>query len=117
MDQASLDSYVSAVFPDPPKKAGKVDEKALRRMREYRAGAARLFEHGTGNDNKCISGTLWAAYNGVTEFVDHKLSQPSASEQVDFMWFGAGSKYKENAYSLGRQIVSKLGDSNMLIPT
>ena len=38
---------------------------------EYRANCIHLFHEGIGNNDPAIRVTLWAAYNGITEYVDH----------------------------------------------
>jgi hypothetical protein len=42
-------------------------------MQDDRNASKRLFETGKGNEINGVAGTLWAAYNGVAEYVDfHK---------------------------------------------
>ena len=55
---------------------------------------------GKGNTDEAVKGTLWAAYNGVTEFADFKLvaGTRTQSGRVERSWFGDGSKLKESAY-------------------
>jgi hypothetical protein len=47
----------------------------------WRYWSAWLFRHGKGNQEKGIEGTFWAAYNGVTELVDHSAG-PDASSRA-----------------------------------
>jgi len=69
--EATLHTYLKAVFPDPSPKTGeKRFKKALAQAQRDRQESARLFTEGKGNDLKGVRGTLWAAYNGVTEYVD-----------------------------------------------
>jgi hypothetical protein len=70
-----------------------------------------LFHSGKGNDQKGIRGTWWAAYNSITEQVDHhtgtrlqgsKKSDPmsSKSNRLNNIWFGDGARLKERAWKL-----------------
>ena len=71
MKEARLVDYLKRVFPDP---ADKDNERARARVLQAREMSGRLFETGTGNDAAGVRGTLWAAYNGVTQFIDHHSS-------------------------------------------
>lgn len=55
-----------------------------------RRRAARLFEYGTRNTKTGVAGTLWAAYNGVTELIDHHDASHGGSDHLEFMWFRPG---------------------------
>jgi phage/plasmid-like protein (TIGR03299 family) len=78
--------------------------KTLERLEE-------LFETGRGNDQKAIRGSWWAAYNSITENVDHhtgtrlqgaKKGDPraAASNRLENIWMGDGAKLKERAWDL-----------------
>lgn len=54
-----------------------------------------LFEGGRGQSNPAIRGTLWAAYNAVTEWVDHRRGTDAA--RLDAAWFGEGRRIKQRA--------------------
>jgi hypothetical protein len=49
-----------------------------------------LFHKGKGNDLPGVQGTLWAAYNGIAEMVDHGANKRSPSQHLDYIWFGGG---------------------------
>jgi phage/plasmid-like protein (TIGR03299 family) len=75
-----LKSYLSAVFPDPKRKKGQTERSyasAVHKVKETRDAAAKLFKKGRGNDRPPAQGTLWAAYNGIVELVDHYWSYSS----------------------------------------
>lgn len=65
----------------------------------------RLFESGKGNDLPTVRGTLWAALNGVIEFVDHERStrvkqgQDEAANRFKSAQFGSGAVLKERAWT------------------
>ena len=63
-----------------------------------RDSAVRLFESGRGNDAPQVRGTLWAAYNGVTELADYHLENESPEARLRSIWFGAAAELKIRAY-------------------
>lgn len=98
LNSERLGVYVRKVFPDPPNKD---DNAALRRSVESRQRSSELFESGYGNRLSGAKGTLWAAYNGVTEFVDHHIGKrTSAERRLDSAWFGNGYLTKARAFKV-----------------
>lgn len=96
-----LDSYLIKLFPDPKRRKGQKDhsyEAALGKVIQTRVKAAQLFEKGRGNQQPEIASSLWAAYNGVIELIDHHQSNPSPWQRLDSLWFGDGAKIKDLAY-------------------
>lgn len=107
--------YFAEVFPDP---RDLDDERARERADACRFWAAHFSDYGQGNAEKGVRGTLWAAYNGVTELVDHtsgpllgpraadngrrlKLpveSQATALRHLESSWFGRGAQTKMRAW-------------------
>jgi hypothetical protein len=46
-----------------------------------------------------VKGTLWAAYNGVAEYVDYgKFAGAAADRRLTAMWFGEGYSIKARAF-------------------
>ena len=117
MTQKTIGAYLAAVFPDP---RDPDDERGLERADACRSWAAHFAEHGTGNDVAGVRGTLWAAYNGVAELVDHsggRLLGPRAASNgktlaagatafgstnaprlLESIWFGTGARTKIRAW-------------------
>lgn len=95
MDEQRLTEYLGAVFPEP---ANKDDQRAMKYVTKARGQARYLFEMGKGNDQAQVRGTLWAAYNGVTEFVDYSSSPGHPHRRLDSIWFGGGYLTKAKAY-------------------
>jgi phage/plasmid-like protein (TIGR03299 family) len=61
----------------------------------------RLFVDGMGNGQEGIRGTKWAAYNAVTEYVDHTRStKGDDSNRLASSWYGSGSLLREKAFAL-----------------
>ena len=85
-------------------------EDAEQKQREQaplpRGGAeiVRLFTEGRGQDLPGVAGTHWAAFNAVTENIDHVRGMggkgDSLSKRVTSAWFGQGNAVKEKALEL-----------------
>jgi phage/plasmid-like protein (TIGR03299 family) len=96
LTERMLEEYFRAVVPLPP--AGQ-DPSHVKRVHEV---LAFLFEEGRGNQLPPVKGTLWAAYNAVTEYVDHvrglrpdgKLRHNWAESAL----FGPGERIKRRAF-------------------
>jgi len=105
MNGVRLREYLGRVFRDP---ADPASDRAWARVRADRAWATHFFDQGAGNRAAGVRGTLWAAYNGVTEYVDHR--GPSllggwrlgwADRRLRDAWFGGGYLVKARAYAVG----------------
>jgi phage/plasmid-like protein (TIGR03299 family) len=96
-----LKAYLQAVFPDPKRRSNQTErsyEEAMDRANTLRGASARLSEEGKGNREAPVRGTLWAAFNGVTEMVDHHLAYRSPSHWLDSILFGEGERIKSRAF-------------------
>lgn len=93
MTQMMLDEYLKKIFPDPP------DKERSTRAITVREKVAELTENGIGAD--LAKGTLWGAYNAVTELVDH-YRRPNADDAAGLksMWFGSGERTKKKAFEV-----------------
>jgi phage/plasmid-like protein (TIGR03299 family) len=58
----------------------------------------RLTFEGAGADYNGVRGTLWGAYNVVTEYVDHFKSYKENTPMMDALVFGSGATIKETAF-------------------
>ena len=101
MNTERLGRYMEEVFPMPKRRANQGDrsyEQAINRTNHLRDRSTRLFDEGRGNKLPSIRGTLWAAYNGVTELVDHHLAYPNAAQRMESVCFGEGERTKHVAF-------------------
>jgi len=98
LQPGALDAYLKDVFPDPSKPD---DQRAGDRIQRDRLAAAYFSRHGKGNNADGVRGTLWAAYNGVTEYVDHRkpnaLARDFSTRRLNYVWFGGGATIKQRA--------------------
>jgi hypothetical protein len=92
--------YLELVFPDP---AEPENAKAHDRIRRDRTWAEYFFTQGKGTDLKGVRGTLWAAYNGVTEYVDHRVLQQDDDKRLKSVWFGDGYLTKARAFKIAKE--------------
>jgi phage/plasmid-like protein (TIGR03299 family) len=92
-----LTEFLRLVFPDP---ADIEDERAMLRAMQARGQSRQLFESGSGNTAEKVKGTLWAAYNGVTEFIDYARGGRLPDRHLESIWFGSGYLTKARAYRI-----------------
>ena len=57
-----------------------------------------------------MRGTLWAAYNGVTELIDHRQARRHGADttlgRLNSIWFGRGAAIKERALRVAEQMAT-----------
>jgi phage/plasmid-like protein (TIGR03299 family) len=59
-----------------------------------------LHESGRGHELKHVRGTLWGAYNAVTEWVDHTKT----SDDLKYMATGRGAEIKQRAFEVAQDM-------------
>lgn len=88
-----LKRYVREVFCD----ASEVDnERAGTKMVNK---IIPLFESGRGTELQGVRGTMWGAYNAVTEFLTHERGR-SVDGRVESQWFGKSANDINNALTV-----------------
>lgn len=92
----SLRKYVERVFVPEVKKRTVADEDTQVALNNIHAKIVPLFEKGRGNDLPGVKGTMWAAYNAVSEFMTWEKGR-SANTRLDSLWFGEGGKINQRA--------------------
>ena len=88
--------YVKALVPDDEKSQDKPNAQ------EIRDAFLDLHEHGQGAD--LSRGTLWGAFNCVTEYADHKMDGDPAT-RLESIWFGRGEQLKLKAFQLAGRMM------------
>ncbi len=101
----TLRKYVEQVFMPEVKKRTVADEDALASIAKIHAKVVPLFEKGRGNDMPGVKGTLWAAYNAVSEYMTWEKGR-SASTRLDSLWFGEGGKINQRALTEALKIAA-----------
>lgn len=101
MSRKKLNQYFNSIYPVIDIK----DVKTVSQMdkREINIGIQnqliRNFEEGFGVKELGIGGTLWAAYNAVTQHVDHPVNYKLGNNKLlKRIWFGDGEAIKKKAY-------------------
>lgn len=102
LNSERVDKYMALVFPTPHDQA---DEYGLKRALANRALAGMLFDQGAGNRMRGVEGTLWAAYNGVTELVDHRETKQTPDKRLNSIWFGDGYLAKVRAFRVAGEFL------------
>jgi phage/plasmid-like protein (TIGR03299 family) len=97
MNTNRLTEYLSAVYPDPPEPQRKEMVKRDRLWSQY------FFDQGRGNRLPGVEGTLWAAFGGVTEWLDHHRTRQKQDQRLNSVWFGAASRIKQRAYAIAQE--------------
>ncbi len=59
-----------------------------------------LHETGRGHDIKGVRGTLWGAYNAVTEWVDHTKT----TDDLKYLAIGRGGELKQRAFEVAQEL-------------
>ena len=63
-----------------------------------------LHEAGAGAD--LSRGTVWGAYNAVTEYADHIIHSKDPMKRLTSIWFGGGERLKQKALRLAEQLLN-----------
>jgi len=81
-------------------------EDQRERVQQKHGRWAELFETGDGNQMTGVRGTLWAAYNAVTQWVDRESFTKRNKEPLNTVWFGEGSRLKQRAFNVAQLMVT-----------
>lgn len=65
-----------------------------------------LFTEGIGNSLPGVRGTVWAAYNGIVQWVDRESFTRRLKEPVKSTWFGQGRQLKERAFTQAERMLA-----------
>lgn len=100
MTHDRLATYFEQVMPTPTD-----DEQQRERVQQHHGRLAELFEAGDGNALPGVRGTLWAAYNAVTQWTDRESYTRRNKEPLNTIWFGNGERLKRRAFSVAATMV------------
>lgn len=105
INQKDLEKFVKIVF------ATKKQMEEMTSVEELTSGARvmddiqRLFETGRGNDMPTVRGTMWAAYNAVTEYLQYERGE-NEGKRLESLWFGQGANMSREALKVAITMAS-----------
>ncbi len=95
--EEQLQEYVHALIPDSD------ESKETIRTAEIRNDVLRLHHSGLGAH--LARGTLWGAFNSVTEYTDHRMLTEDSTTRLKSIWFGRGEQLKLKAFQLAERVM------------
>lgn len=103
LDGGRMRDYFQQVMPVPAE--DDLEQRAKIQQRHGRL--AELFETGIGTDLPGVRGTLWAAYNAVTEWTDRESYTARNREPLNSIWFGDGERLKRSAFDVATRFLQR----------
>jgi phage/plasmid-like protein (TIGR03299 family) len=100
MNSNLIAEYLATVYPDSNEPEKQVLVERDRGWSEY------FFDQGRGNRMTGVSGSLWAAFNGVTEWQDHRKSRQNENQRLSSSWFGETARIKSRAFGVAQDLTS-----------
>lgn len=102
MKQGKVNEYFNNMYPVIDKKL--IITESQFKKREININIQRQlmknFEDGFGVRDLGIGGTLWAAYNAISQYIDHPTDYKlGANKLLKRIWFGDGESIKKKAYT------------------
>lgn len=108
VNQADLETYVKRVASNlisVEDYSAKDLEAAYEKGARVAGKIIPLFESGRGNNLLGTRGTLWAAYNAVTEFTTHERGR-SVDTRLESLWFGQSANMNRAALDIALQMAA-----------
>lgn len=96
INQKDLEKYVKLVFNTSKRIVEAGGDLSQINNKHILNQVTPLFEQGMGNDMPEIKGTLWAAYNAVTEYLQYQRGE-DAGGRLDSVWFGPSAQLNKKA--------------------
>lgn len=104
VDEKTLKEYVRLVFnPKAVEVEPETEESSDGRVDKTFNNILPLFESGRGNDLPGVAGTMWAAYNAVTEYTTWERGR-TQDNRLDSLWFGDSAKVNQRALKLAAKM-------------
>ena len=100
MDTKRLGEYMATVYPD----CKEPDKMEL--VQRDRSWSEYFFDQGRGNRLPGVGGSLWAAFNGVTEWQDHRQTRQRQEQRLVSSWFGGAYQTKARAFTVAQDMMA-----------
>ena len=95
-----LAEYLAAVYPN----SGEPDKQLL--VQRDRGWSEFFFDQGKGNRMAGVAGSLWAGFNGCTEWIDHRKTRQNSNQRLNSAWFGESARIKSRAYTIALDMMT-----------
>lgn len=108
LGNADVKKYFNNIYPVIDKKYIKNESQMITKNinSHIQARLTEIYENGLGVEELGIGGTLWAAYNAVTQYIDHPVNYKLGDNKLlKRMWFGDGENLKKKAYNLALKYI------------
>lgn len=106
IDSKALAAFLTKTLIPKPSKNKEVYRVQLEGQRAKMDTMTELFESGRGQNLRMTRGTLWAAYNAVTEFLNYRSGR-SQDVRLDSLFFGAGGAMSQRSLNIAAEVVNK----------
>jgi phage/plasmid-like protein (TIGR03299 family) len=104
--EKQLKQYINLVFKPVIVEGGPMDtEDAKNEAKRLHERIIPLFETGRGNNMPGVAGTMWGAYNSITEYLTHERGR-SNDIRLDSNWFGQAATLNQRALSVASKMVA-----------
>lgn len=111
-DEKLLRQYVTEVFQLDAEKAPEVSTEEAGEESQAESSVDKLmekiiplFQAGKGQNIQGVSGTMWAAYNAVTEYQTWERGR-SADTRLNSLWFGTNKATNERAFEVALKMAA-----------
>lgn len=101
VSRADVRKYVKIVLGIDKEDEAKLPAQTMNKLRAI----LMLADKGKGNDNAAVRGSLWTAYNGVTEYLGTEYGR-SQEGRLDSLWFGQSSNLSQKALEIAISMAS-----------
>jgi phage/plasmid-like protein (TIGR03299 family) len=101
VSRADMKRYIKIVLGVETEDDAKLPAPTLNKIRSILV----LAEKGRGNDAPAVRGTLWAAYNGLTEYLGTEYGR-SQENRMDALWFGQNATLSSKALEIALMMAS-----------
>ena len=95
-----LQKYVKLVFKKNSAVESETEKETDDELSRVEEKVTELFETGIGANLSGVHGTLWGAYNAITEFLTWHRGR-SQDRRLDQLWFGAAATLSQKALHIG----------------
>ncbi len=95
--ERQLREYIQTLVPDTEYPGD------IEKTEEIRNDVLRLYDSGRGAH--LARGTLWGAFNSVTEYTDYIMSGEDPTRRLHSIWFGRGEQFKLKAFDLAQRMM------------